>query len=102
MRIELAAWVLVHGAGVLVNAVGIVLSLRLGMRPGRQAVPVLRGLSAVCALLIHAVSVVVGTAVVAALPPGQVWGYAIFQGALFLTIGGVNTLIGYWEWGGDA
>ena len=94
MRIELVAWVLVHGLGMAVNLAGIITCINLASRPGNQAKSVLRGIIAVCALTIHSVSVFTGTSVVAELPTAQVWAYAILQGVLFLTIGLINALIG--------
>jgi predicted membrane channel-forming protein YqfA (hemolysin III family) len=90
LRPELVVWVLVHGLGFLVNMVSVVKSLNLASKEGSPAVPLTHGLVAVCAALIHAVSIVQGTEVISRLPPHEVWGYAIFQGTLFLTIGASN------------
>lgn len=87
LRPELVVWVLVHGLGFLVNMVSVLRSLGLASGVKTPAVPLVHGLVAVCAALIHGVSVVQGTEVISRLPPHEVWGYAIFQGILFLTIG---------------
>lgn len=99
VRPELVAWVIVHGTGVVVASLGIHTSISLAARPGRQLWPVLRGISSTCALLIHAASIFVGTAVIADLSPGYVWGYAIFQGGMFITISSINTLASVREYG---
>jgi hypothetical protein len=93
MRPELIGWITVHGLGALVNGVAIWISIGRASREGDQTKAVLRGVIAVCALTIHLVSIFTGTTVIANLSPGQVWGYAILQGALFLTIGISNAYL---------
>lgn len=91
MRPELVAWVLVHGTGLLLNLAGVLLAIPLGARPGFPTrVAVVRSLQHVGYACIHASSLVTGTAIIAALPPAQVWSYALLQGALFAGLGGGN------------
>jgi hypothetical protein len=83
-RPEIIAWILVHGAGLLINIWGVLLIIPLAKGRGPRDREIVRGIQHVICITIHASSLFTGTVVIENLETSVVWTYALYQGLAFV------------------